>query len=403
MMDLWHSLNGMVDVELICADPAFALTNLLDNGITVHDSVCVDALTLHLKIKRQDKRRLQLLCEKKGYELKILGGRGIYYRIGGLLRRPVLVLGFLFMLILGLYLPSRIFFIRVEGNANVPTRLILEAAAECGIRFGASREEVRSEKMKNALLESISQLQWAGINTNGCVATISVRERQETKPTENTGGVSSIVAERDGIITEFTATKGSPKCTVGQPVKAGDVLISGYTDCGITIRATRAEGEVYAKTQRQLSVITPALWAERTAVTRQEKKYSVIIGKNRINLYFDSGISDVGCVRMYEESYIILPGGFQLPILLVTETWTYYESGQTALDEETVSRRLSAMAERYLSREMTAGRIYDKNEQLDCMDDIWLLEGNYTCHEMIGRQRSEEILIPDGNSDRTDR
>ena len=92
-----------------------------------------------------------------------------------MLFRPVLLAGLGILFLLAMYLPSRVLFIRVEGNMQIPDRQILAAAEECGIRFGASRREVRSEKVKNALLSSVPQLQWAGVNTAGCVATISVR------------------------------------------------------------------------------------------------------------------------------------------------------------------------------------------------------------------------------------
>ena len=43
---------------------------------------------------------------------------------------------------------------------------------------------IRSEKVKNSLLQRIPQLQWAGINTDGCVAVISVREKTAIKNSE---------------------------------------------------------------------------------------------------------------------------------------------------------------------------------------------------------------------------
>ena len=62
---------------------------------------------------------------------------------------------------------------------------------------------------------------------------------------------------RDGFIVSATVTRGNFLCRVGQSVKAGQVLISGYTDCGICIQATRAEGEIYAQTSRDFAAVTP--------------------------------------------------------------------------------------------------------------------------------------------------
>ena len=265
-MDLFHSLSGMLEVTIVCADPAQVMTILEQNGIELRNVRIPDALTLVVLIRRRQWTLLTSLCEKKGLDAKITGREGFYWKINGLWHRPVLLIGILAMILLGVYLPSRILFVRVEGNTALPDNLIIETAADCGIRFGANRRQVRSEKMKNALLEAMPQLQWAGVNTRGCVAVISVRERQEQATENKTTGVGSIVASRDGVITSITTTRGSGICKVGQAVMAGQVLISGYTDCGISIRAVRAEGEVFAQTDRELLRICPTNCLQRSEI-----------------------------------------------------------------------------------------------------------------------------------------
>ena len=46
----------------------------------------------------------------------------------------------------------------VEGNSAVASVDIIDAAQNAGLGFGASRRAVRSEKVKNALLASIPDL-----------------------------------------------------------------------------------------------------------------------------------------------------------------------------------------------------------------------------------------------------
>lgn len=391
-MDLWKSLGGMVTAELICADPASALGQVNAAGITVFDAAqSADEITVRFSVRRRDIDALKILAQRKGYSLKTVRYVGLYWQGKKLLKRPVLLFGILLLTLLAMYLPTRVYFFRVEGNVQIPTRLILEKCEQCGIGFGASRREVRSEKMKNALLEAIPQLQWAGINTSGCVATITVRERTDTQTAESVCTVSSIVAARDGIITQCTVTKGNPLCKVGQAVQAGQVLVSGYTDCGISIRATRAEAEIFAQTSRNLTAVTPLQWCKEGSQTRVEKKYALVIGKNRINFYFGSGISDSSCDKMYEENYLTLPGGFQLPVCLVTETWTYYEPESVKLTQEDASQTLSAFARQYTLEQMIAGQILRQEETVIFGEDACTLQADYDCHEMIGLVKKEEI------------
>ena len=394
-----RSLNGETALTVTCADTAAFLSTCSTRGIRIHDVTIVDELTVKLMVRRQDKTGVQLAAEEKGGKVVEIRSVGSYFALRRLLGRPVLVMGLLIVLLAAVFLPTRIFFVRVEGNDTVSARLILEKAEACGIVFGSSRRSVRSEKMKNALLQSMPELQWAGINTYGCVAVISVEERETVIATQEGAAVSSIVACRDGVIASVTASKGNSVCAVGQAVKKGEVLISGYTDCGITIRATRAVGEVYAKTDRQLTVVTPENYAFRNTATRTVKKYGLIIGKKRINFYKGSGILPESCDRMYEENYVTLPGGFQLPVAIVTEVWTYYDCGDQPVDLRMEEDRLRSSARSYLSEQMIAGSILSSDISVQTQDGVFVLTGEYACLEMIGREQAEEIVTPYGKHD----
>ena len=94
-----------------------------------------------------------------------------------------------------------------------------------------------------------------------------------------------------------------------------------------------------------------------------------------------------------------LPGGFQLPVCLVTETWTYYESMDTELAEEAAAECLSAFARRYVPQQMIAGQILAQQETVTAADGIFCLLGDYSCLEIIGQVQKEEIIKPNGKYD----
>ncbi len=263
-MGMFRSLRGMVRLEILSADPLGFLRLLT---VPVFDVEQVDALQYRFSVARQDFKAVRKLAKKRGDALRPVGFAGLYWRLKGLLKRPVLVLGMAFLLAVSLWVPGRVFFVQVEGNEHVPTLQIIEKAQSCGIGFGASRREVRSEIIKNNLLSAMPELQWAGVNTRGCVAVITVKERDDPDKEQPNDGVSSIVAVRDGIVGELTVEQGSALVKPGQAVKAGEVLISGYTDCGLYIRAQQAKGEVYGQTQREISAVFPTEYALRTRKT----------------------------------------------------------------------------------------------------------------------------------------
>ena len=391
-MNFWHSLMGTVRVRLTSADVTAVLTALNTAGIRLQDVTCADILTAEFTIFRRDWPRLRRIVARRGDNVRVLSRDGSYWMVKKLLQRPVLVIGMLILLAASLYLPTRVLFIRVEGNRAVPANQIVEKAAQCGIRFGTARRQVRSEKMKNALLEAMPQLQWAGINTRGCTAVITVRERPEGEETQKSDGFSSLAAARDGIIQECTVTKGTALCQPGQAVRAGQLLISGCVESGLTVRLCRAEGEVYAITERILEVFLPTGCTLRQEKTCQAEKYAVLIGKKRINFYKGSGISGVSCVRMYAEKYMTLPGGFRLPVALIRETWI--DHSVSAQEEEITESQAKEFAADLLRQQLAAGRILSGAGSARSLEGFVLYSGKYQCCEQISIRKNEEIIKP---------
>lgn len=399
-MGLWKSLAGVVRVEITSASPADTLTALNGLGIMLYEVRHTGDLTVEVGLLRQDQEVLAKLLKRRGESWKVIQRHGLYWTFRQALHRWVLLSGAALLFFFVLFLPTRVFFIRVEGNLTVPTRLIIAKAEECGIGFGAARREVRSERVKNALLEAIPELQWAGVNTSGCVATISVKERSAAEQKADThNSVGSIVAIRDGVVRQCTVLRGNALCSVGQAVKAGQVLVSGYTDLGLSIQATRAEGEIFAETLRDLRAVALSNPSQRGALIKNEKKFSLMIGKNIIKFFKDSGISDATCVKMYEKKYLTLPGGFQLPIALVCEQWSYYRA-QTVQEADSDSFDwMRAFSADYLNSQMVAGQVLRSDVRVEMLDGFCRLTGEYACLEMIGRIQSEEIVGKDGTND----
>ena len=396
---LWKKITGQVKLSLVCANIPALLLDIANSGIEINNVVQRDELTVKITVAGSNLQRVKTIVSKHAAKLSVIQKAGLAYDAASLLTRPVLIAGILLIFFLSIYIPSRIFFVHVNGNVNLPTAVILSAAENCGIRFGASRKDVRSEKMKNNLLSEIPDLQWAGINTAGCVATISVRERSVQETPGASSGVSSIVAARDGIIRSCDVKKGSKLCKVGQAVKAGQTLVSGYTDCGIYIQGTHADAEIFAQTNRKIVAKTPIDLVTRGEITHSKTRFAVKIGKKLIKLYKDSGISDATCVKMYFEDVLSLPGGFLLPVALVRETHTSYAPGSCVPSDANAYSWMNGYSQDYLTQQMVAGKIISNKSDIFVKNGTCTLSGNYFCLEMIGKVHNEEILGKYGQTD----
>lgn len=401
MMGLYRSIGGMLRIRILSGDVPHTLQAIDREKITVFSVLVKESVVLECSVHRRDISRIEKLCDRKGYQLQILKREGIFWPLRALITRPVFTVGMLLLLLTAGMIPGRILFISTEGNETVSSRCILEQAERAGLSFWSVRRQVRSEQIKNILLAEIPQLQWVGVNTYGCRAVITVRERSTRENDEKVTAVSHVVAARDGVVQSCTVTQGNKNCAPGKAVRKGDVLISGYTDCGLTIRAERAKGEVFALTKRSIRVSTPAKCRFQSQTGRTSTGFSLLIGKKRINFYKGSGIYGGSCDKMYSKYVLTLPGGFELPVALLKERAMFCDLTETETDGS--EEFLSDFAADYLTCQMTEGSILRRTETLSKSEGVTSLTGIYDCLEQIGIAQDEMIGEFHGKTNGADR
>lgn len=385
--------GGILELRFESAAPAAVINALLDMGINIVSYTQSNDIEAAVTVPACYRKTVLVALDKMDVKHQIIRRKGLIWHFHAFSKRPILLVGILFFLLLTIIIPNRILFISVEGNETVSDNEILSMSEKMGLYFGSSRKNIRNERIKNYLLQEIPQLQWVGVNTKGCVATISIRERNESSDSKNIANGSGMVAIRDGIIRKMTVHSGVPLCTVGQSVRQGQTLVSGYEDCGICIRCRNVDAEVFADTIRNITAKTPSVHEDRVVKMIESQKYSVIFVKKRINLFKDTGISDASCVKMYKEFFITLPGGFVLPVSVIAYTEICYSTEMNSVQEEDTETMLSGVSDRYLLTQMISGRIGHKSYKINVTDACCVYNGTYFCYEMIGQLRNEEKYI----------
>ena len=394
------SINGalMAHLKVVGADISQALSKLTEEGIQLYDISYDDELTASFFVGRNEYKNTVYILEKCGNSVTLQNKSFTPYPVLNLLQRPMLIFGILMIVFISILLSGRILFVTVDGNSLVSSRKILEEAAVCGVRFYASAQSIRSEQVKNSLLQKIPQLQWAGVNISGCVANIRVEEKSTEENISLTESpVTSIVASCDGIIDSITVLDGNCLCQIGQAVRAGQTLISGYTDCGFRIIAQQAKGEIYATTIHNISMVFPTKYIRRTEEQTKHVSYQIKIGKKLINFNKGSGISPAVCVIMYEERYLSLPGNFQLPVSVIKKTVTSFETQSLMYTPD--CKKAEDTAQKYLLSTLIAGKVLQSDLKWQENDENVFLSAQYLCREMIGRTKKELVIQGDINSD----
>ena len=398
-MKKWlENLFGKCSVRLTTANPGNALTFYTDRGFMLQNPKLASPVTLCFELSLHRLEALRLLAEKRGEGCEVTKQWGLHRWVAALWRRKYFVCAFSALLAFSLYAPGRIWFVEIQGNQRVPEEEIRAAVEQCGVRFWSRIPEIRSETVKNQLLNLVPELQWAGVNFQGGIAVVSVQERLEEQTTRPVSLVSDLVSAKDGIVLSMNVLGGQSLCKPGQAITKGEVLVTGRVEHEFQTQYTQAEGEIYALTQYDLTSVFPRFWTQKVYTGRKDYAISLVLGKKKIKILGNSGISDTTCDKMSSVKALTLPGGYRLPVSLVVDTYRHYEN--QPVEEEKAEAVAGAAMERCVRDEMLAGEILDSTLALSEEEEFYRFCGLYTCREMVARKRN--VILFEGEEDEYD-
>ena len=175
-MRLLKNISGIVRLKITSGDISGSLSAITAAGIILHEIVYDTDLCIIAMVTASDYWKICKLIDKRGDKCEVISKSGFVFFCRQLYRRTALIFGICLLIVLTIWIPRRIFFIQIEGNKTVNQKSILLSAQNNGVRFGCLRSELRSDEIKNKIIEDIPMLDWVGITTRGCVATVHVSE-----------------------------------------------------------------------------------------------------------------------------------------------------------------------------------------------------------------------------------
>lgn len=384
MSRLIRYLRGSVRFRLTGAAPEQCLNALAAARLEFWDIEREDALNLSLCVPAREAERLQRLALRCLCTAEVTERSGLRAQFGGLLRRPVLLLGLLAASAATFVLQEFVWTIEVEGNDRLPAGQIVQALEELGIAPGTWGPSIDSPETRNRMLLRMPELAWLAVNRSGGRVQVLVTERQQPPDTRAPYAVANVVAARDGVLTEVSVTEGMRLCAVGDTVRQGQLLVSGYEDYGLFIRPVCASAEIYARTWHTGTVVTPAERLEKRYTGREWKQVTLIVGKNRIKLWGNSSISQQDCDKMIVEK-AVRTSGYAYPLRLETAILREYVLEPAPAPQVQTEKLLQEAWRRAVQAQMLAGRIDATQESLLMQGGLCILQAQSDCTELISR------------------
>lgn len=306
------------------------------------------------RVRRQGLAPLQNLAERALCTVKVERNVGMPFFLMRFARRYAFIIGMVCCVAAVWATSLRLWEFEVVGCETLDEAVVLATLEELGVGVGTLRSDVDVDLLETEMLLKMRELRWFTINMTGSHATVEVRERAPVPDMLDRSSPSNVVASRAGVVESIVALEGDPLVQPGATVQEGELLISGVRDMlnekigtSYGVNLVRARGEVTARTWYVLTAKAPLVVREKTYTGVVETRRTIIIGKNRINLFLNSGISPAECDKMVERVRLVIPGGLALPVVIETATYSEYASTEVERDAIDVEDELkSALSDR---------------------------------------------------------
>ena len=325
------------------------------------------------------------VCRRRGIKIEKTDSFGIPHLLRVYRKRWGLAVGAVIALAIILMSDDYLWDIRVTGNESVTYSYVVEALSENGFRVGERLDSLDIDRIETLTLLSSDKLSWMSINMNGTVAEVQVREADAPLPPEEYRP-ANIIAERDGQIEYFELFSGEPAVKEGSAVRRGELLVSGVRDEKLGgFALTRAEGKVFAVTERDFEIEVPLEYEKKTALDSREVGKYVIFFSKEIKIFKSDSPKGENCDTIDNVEVFRFFGGARLPIGIRTEREIAYETSTERHGDGEAMEIAYYRLSREIDRELSEAQILKKTVTYELTENAYILRCTVRCIEDIGQ------------------
>ena len=379
-------LKGEVTGRVESGFPERVLNLCAEYGVVFWDLRWESPVAFTFTLTRRDWKRLRKLSKRLDCDMTAVSWKGTPFFVGRMRHRYALWAGLGLCALLLSYGSFFIWDFEVEGNETVSRQEILRALEKYGVGFGTYGYGVNSFELRNYLLLELPELSYIAVNVRGCRAYVQVRERVPAPEIISKRDIGNTVAAKDALVTAIQPWDGEKQVLPGTMVKEGQLLISGVVQNDYAgVRYLRGMGRVYGRTWYELRCQVPLTVWEKAYTGEERVQRALLVGKNRINLYFSSSIPGDTYDKITTKDKWTLPGNIPLPVTMVTETLRGYTLKESSRSPEEAIRLADTILTARLRRSMEEGEVLSRELTCEVVGDTLMVTLSAECQEQIGR------------------
>lgn len=176
--------------------------------------------------------------------------------------------------------------VEINSDADINKNEIREELQKEGVKIGALKSKIDSEKIVNDIRLEREDIAWIGIKIEGSKVLVNIVMATKKPEIVNEEEYTNIVAKKDGEIQKIVAKNGTAMCKKGDKVKKGDVLIAGYMQGAYTDRYyVNSMGEAKAKINYTEKSKISKKETKKEETGKRNRKFAIKINNFKINFF----------------------------------------------------------------------------------------------------------------------
>ena len=350
---------------------------------------------VYLSVSYRTARLLGAVCRRCEIPLCVERREGIGQVLGFCRSRPGIPVGICLAILLTVVASTHLWEIRVTGNGRLSAQEVERELKAAGLSLGDRLSEIDVDSIENRLLMNSEGISWISVNLIGTVAEVQVREKNPVTARETDPTPANLVARCDGVIASCEVLRGNLLVKVGDPVRAGEVLVSGLYDSAVLgYRYTRAAGEIYAETEHSFEITVPYDY-ERSVYTGESGRRVSLLFFGKTHPLYTSGDFPTDEENRFSRISYLSVFGKELPIGLLRES---VRDAELREGRYTPDAAMNLAYDR-LSREIAAipgiRGLLEKSVTAEIGEDAYVLRCTVKCMENIAETKNIEINLFD--------
>lgn len=291
-------------------------------------------------------RQLRPIARKTHCRVHIIRKKGLPFVLERYKNRKAFIIGAGICILIFFTISSFVWDISINGNVNVPTEAIMEKLNENGVKLGALKYNINTDRVADNMMLEINELARINVSLYGTRIYVTVNERVAPPELVKSDIPCDIVAARDGVIHSVVAKEGLETVKIGDTVVKGQMLITG------TIVPKNPEappllvhslGSVKARTWYEASAGVEQIIVNAKRTGMQKDQYSIVLFTKKIKL-FHKKVPYTNSEHIELKKRLTLGKNFALPVEWIVDQYYEYKLEQNKVDMNTARKIASDKA-----------------------------------------------------------